>query len=277
MKTRALLPLLALLALALSASASTYTLRWGDTLTTVAQRFGVGVQALAAANGITNPDRVVAGTALTVPARGGVAASAATAAPTVWHVVQRGENLTLIARRFGTTVAELRQINRLADPDHLREGQRLAVTGPRAAAVAGAIPISATRAGVCPVRGAGPWDVSDSFSAPRPGGSRHEGNDIFARRGTPVVAPAGGTLRLVQGVRAGNAFYLTADDSTVYYGAHLDGYRAVPGRIEAGQPIGAVGNSGDAGATPPHLHFEVKPGGGAPVDPHGALRAWCRG
>ena len=278
MNARALLRLLALAALVLSASASTYTLRWGDTLIGVAHRFGVPVSALAAANGITNPDHVRAGQRLTVPSPGAAASPASAVGPgAVEHVVRSGENLTLIARRYGTTVTALQHLNQLADPDFLREGQRLRVSA-GGVSVADAVPIAAVTAMPrCPVVGAGPWDVSDSYSAPRPGGYRHEGNDIFARRGATVVAPASGTLRLVQGMRAGNAFYLTADDGTVYYGAHLHAYTATSGRIEAGQAIGSVGNTGDASATPPHLHFEIKPAGGAPVDPHRAITAACRG
>ncbi|MGI8794894.1 MAG: LysM peptidoglycan-binding domain-containing protein, partial [Acidimicrobiales bacterium] len=109
MKTRALTSILALLALAFAASASTYTLQWGDTLIHVAKRFGVPVSTVAAANGINNPDHVVAGRTLSLPSGQGPAPApiaGATAAGAV-HVVQPGENLTLIARRFGTTVSEL--------------------------------------------------------------------------------------------------------------------------------------------------------------------------
>lgn len=275
MPSRAFLRLLALAGLLVAASASTYTLRWGDTLTGVAQRFRVAVSTLARANDIADPDQVRAGRTLRVPTD---SAAPAGAGGTATHVVRPGENLTSIARRYATTTSRLRALNQLADPDFLREGQRLVVAGSAEPTVAGATPIAATVSlPQCPVAGAGPWDVSDGYAAPRPGGFRHEGNDIFARRGTPVVAPAGGTLRLVQGQRAGNAFYLTADDGTVYYGAHLQSYAAGSGPVEAGRVIGGVGNSGDAAATPPHLHFEVKPGGGPAVDPNRALRAVCRG
>lgn len=280
MSTRALLRLLALAGLLLAASASTYTLRWGDTLTHVAHRFGVPVAALASANGIANPDHVRAGQTITVPGASTQSAgpSPAPASTTTTHVVRSGENLTSIAQRHGTTVTALQRLNQLADPDFLREGQRLQVVAAGGAGPAGATLISlSTALPACPVAGAGPWDVSDSYAAPRPGGFRHEGNDVFAQRGTPVVAPASGSLRLVQGMRAGNAFYLTADDGTVYYGAHLHAYTAASGRVEVGQQIGSVGNTGDAAATPPHLHFEIKPGGGPPVDPNRALRTACRG
>src|SRR5204862_118765 len=84
------------------------------------------------------------------------------------------------------------------------------------------------------------------WGAPRAQGF-HMGNDVVAARGTPVVAPVGGTLELKQGKIGGNAFYLRGDDGNTYYGAHLDSYVRDSGRIESGQQIGVVGDSGDAG------------------------------
>ena len=265
-----------LLVLAASASTGTYTLRRGDTLAKVARKLGVPMDALAKANGIADVNKVRAGQTLVVPkpakpAPAGGAAPvpvaavrpAATAATVLArHQVQPGETLSAIAKRYGTTVAELQRLNDLANPNRVREGRALAVPVP-------------APAGVCPVRGATRFDFADSWGAPRHGGRAHEGNDIFAPRGTEVLANVGGVLRHLRGALTGLGYYLAGDDGTTYFGAHLDALAAKPGRVEAGTVIGVVGSTGNAVGTPPHLHFEVKPGGGPPVNPHAYLRSLC--
>jgi murein DD-endopeptidase MepM/ murein hydrolase activator NlpD len=245
-----------LLAASSSAAAGGYTVRWGDTLSAIGRRLGVAPTSLASANGIADLDRIKAGQVLTVP-QGGHAVAVGTTAG-VFHVVQSGENLATIARRFGTTQSALVSANGLSNPNRLAIGQRLVIPGQR---------------WLCPVRG----DASpvESFGDPRPGGRRHQGVDIYAARGTPVVASVGGVLRHVRGNIAGNAYYLAGDDGTTYYGAHMDSYVAGPGRVNAGAVIGRVGSTGNADGFTPHLHFEIHPGGGAAVDPWPLVSRAC--
>jgi murein DD-endopeptidase MepM/ murein hydrolase activator NlpD len=155
-------------------------------------------------------------------------------------------------------VAELVKLNGLKNPDRVLAGAALKVPG---------------GAWLCPVRGH--HTVVDNWGAPRPGGRRHVGNDIFAARGTPVLAPVAGVIRLVHGAVAGNAFYLRGDDGVTYYGAHLDSYARGPGRVAAGEVVGAVGSTGNAAPLGAHLHFEIHPGGGAPVNPWFTLSKVC--
>ena len=267
---------LALLVVAATASTGTYTLRRGDTLSKVARRLGVPMDALARANGIADVNKVRAGQKLVVPSpdapgdRDAAAAAPATvpvsssrpATVLGRHQVQAGETLSEIAKQYGTTVRELQQLNDLANPNRVRVGRALVVPVPAPPAV-------------CPVRGASRFDFADSWGAPRHGGRAHAGNDIFAPRGAEVLANVGGTLRHLRGTLTGLGYYLAGDDGDTYYGAHLDALRARPGRVEAGAVIGVVGSTGNAQGTPPHLHFEVKPGGGPPVDPHPYLRSVC--
>ena len=259
----------ALLAVAATASTGSYTLRRGDTLGRVARKLGVGIDLLAKANGIADVNKVRAGQTLVVPSPGdpGVAAAAPVSAtrPGVAlgrHQIQGGETLSGIAQRYSTTVKELQRLNDLANANRIRVGRALVVPVP--------VPV-----GVCPVRGASRSDFADSWGAPRHGGRAHAGNDVFAARGTEVVANVGGTLRHLRGTLTGLGYYLTGDDGDMYYGAHLDALVAGPGRIEMGEVIGLVGTTGNAQGTPPHLHFEVKPGGGPPIDPHPYLRSVC--
>ena len=132
---------------------------------------------------------------------------------------------------------------------------------------------------------------SDDFGDPRSQG-RHEGNDIMAARRAPAVAAEGGTVTLWTTSRAaGCMLYLHGDSGTTYLYIHLNndlgrgndnrgecvpGVAYAPGlktgdRVEAGEPVGFVGDSGDANGIQPHLHFELHPGGGAAVDPYRAL------
>ncbi len=129
----------------------------------------------------------------------------------------------------------------------------------------------------------GDVNFSDDYGAPRAGTVWHHGNDIFADRGTPVVAVADGRLsRVGVNTLGGNRLWLTDDAGNSFYYAHLSAYApaALEGaRVSRGQVIAFVGNTGQAITTPPHLHFEVHPGGeeNDSVDPYPYLIAWQRG
>lgn len=114
--------------------------------------------------------------------------------------------------------------------------------------------------GLCPVTG--PVRFTDTWGAPRSGGRRHQGVDIFAPEGTPVVAVADGRVEHYNNSLGGLSYQLDADDGTSYYGTHLSGYaNEGAGHVAAGTVIGYVGRTGNAATTPPHLHWEIHPGG----------------
>jgi septal ring factor EnvC (AmiA/AmiB activator) len=120
----------------------------------------------------------------------------------------------------------------------------------------------------CPV--AGPTSFVDSFGDPRPGGRTHEGIDMIAAYGTPVVAVSSGTARPAGSI-GGLGVVLEHDsggDWTFY--AHLSSYGA-SGHVGVGTVIGYVGPENGVN----HLHFEYHPAGGAAVDPYAALVAVC--
>lgn len=127
----------------------------------------------------------------------------------------------------------------------------------------------------------GEVSFTDDYGAPRAGTGWHHGNDVFGPRGTPLLAVADGTLsRVGINTLGGNRLWLTDDAGNAFYYAHLSAYApaAVEGaRVTAGQVIGFLGNTGQAITTPPHLHFEVHPGGGDSVNPYPYLIAWQRG
>jgi murein DD-endopeptidase MepM/ murein hydrolase activator NlpD len=140
-----------------------------------------------------------------------------------------------------------------------------------AAAVDGPVGVIASGAWICPVQG--PHAFSNDYGQPRPGGRTHQGNDILAARGTPIVANVAGDVARNESGRGGLSYFLHGVDGNTYFGAHMSGYAAT-GQVAAGTVIGYVGDTGDARGTP-HLHFEIHPGGGGPVNPYATLRTYC--
>jgi murein DD-endopeptidase MepM/ murein hydrolase activator NlpD len=139
----------------------------------------------------------------------------------------------------------------------------------------------------------GTVEFSDDYGAPRPQGP-HEGIDILAPRHALALAAEAGRVRFYTGSgRAGCMLYLDGKSGTTYYYIHLNndltngndnrggcrlGVTFPKGlksgaRVSAGQPIGYVGDSGDANGIHPHLHFEVHPHGGRSTDPYQRLLA----
>lgn len=123
-------------------------------------------------------------------------------------------------------------------------------------------------------------DAADRFGAPR-SGHTHQGQDVMAACGTPIVAARGGTVQYA-GFEANAGNYIVIDGKSTpldFMYAHLA--RPSPlhtgNPVRTGQPIGVVGQTGDATAC--HLHFEIWTGpgwyeGGSPIDPLPFLKRW---
>ena len=126
---------------------------------------------------------------------------------------------------------------------------------------------------------AGATKYIDDFGQARPGGP-HQGNDLMAAKKTPVVAVEPGKIKFwTTSASAGCMLYLYGDSGTTYFYIHLNNDltmkndnrgKCVPGvayarglrdgaKVQAGQMIGYVGDSGDANGIASHLHFEVHP------------------
>ena len=113
-----------------------------------------------------------------------------------------------------------------------------------------------------PVVGVRSRDLDDSWHAPRDGGVRlHKGIDIFAPKGTAIVAVEDGIVSYIgDQPKGGHCLWLTTESGTSFYYAHLD--RWAPGlyegmEVQSGDLLGFVGNTGNAIHTPSHLHFAI--------------------
>lgn len=178
--------------------------------------------------------------------------------PPLVHVVRPGETLWRIARRYGVPLELLAKQNGIDDPAVIREGMRLTIPG-RGRDPAGAVrPGETERSGApdgwtWPLRGA----ISSRLGARRSHGP-HQGIDILAPQGSPVVAARDGTVSFSG--RRGNY-------GQVVYLEHRDGYTSIYAHnsenlvrrgvhVKRGQVIARSGQTGNA--TAPHLHFEVR-------------------
>jgi peptidoglycan LD-endopeptidase LytH len=133
-----------------------------------------------------------------------------------------------------------------------------------------------TGGGTCPV--AGPVLFSDTWGAPRSGGRSHQGVDMIAARGTPIVAIYDGRIhRITTGVLSGYAVWLRADNGDLFFYAHLDGYGdiSVGQQVPEGYVIGYNGSTGNAPDWLPHLHFEWHPSGIGAVNPYPLVKSLC--
>lgn len=121
-----------------------YYVRAGDTLTSIANRYGVSVEALAAANKLPNADAIYIGQRLVIPVNGHDSApNAAASVPDTpgTYTVRPGDTLIGIATQFGVTVDDLMAANKLTDPGLVRIGQVLKIPGQVSQAADPAIPL----------------------------------------------------------------------------------------------------------------------------------------
>lgn len=118
-----------------------------------------------------------------------------------------------------------------------------------------------------PVEGVKISQIQDTWGAARSAGRKHEGVDIFAKRGTPVLSSTQGIVRRMnQNSLGGTVVWIIGPDRSMHYYAHLDAYAAhiqVGDWVEAGETIAYVGNTGNAKNTPPHLHYGIYKSTGA--------------
>lgn len=238
-----------------------HAVKSGETISGIANRYGIRIADLVRWNGLVD-GKLYAGASLVLYNPGSLPGTPSAGSAATTHVVRKGETLSGIAAKYGVSAPSIAAASGLKSANHIVLGQKLSI--PASAGTAG----SAIR---CPVPGA---KFINDWGFGRSGGRAHAGNDLFAPRGTPVLAPTSGRIDVANGTLGGKQFRLTSNDGTIWYGTHMDAFGKT-GTVKAGDIVGYVGNSGNARGGPTHLHFEVHPGGGAAVNPYPVLRAAC--
>lgn len=260
----------------------------GDTVASIARRYGVDADTIRAANGLVG-DRLYVGARLRLTnpnpqlkmSRISAVDPASARSTASTYTVRDGDVLERIARRHGVSLSSLLAANGLRSDSLIVPGDRLTIPGAgssksssgNAAATTGSAGAASRPDIVCPVRGA---SFMNDWGFPRGGSRFHEGTDLFASTGTTIVAPASGTINYGANTLGGTTFTLTTSDGWVFYGAHLHAAIGSSRTVQAGSPIATVGASGNAAGGDPHLHLGVRPAGGAPINPYPALAAACR-
>ena len=112
--------------------------------------------------------------------------------------------------------------------------------------------------------------IANTWGAPRGDSRRHEGQDIFAPKGTPILsATSGYVVKIGEDNLGGHTVSVIGDGGRKYYYAHLDSYAPnlqVGDYVTRKTVLGYVGSTGNADGTPPHLHFGIYTSTGA-IDP----------
>ena len=160
---------------------SSYVVKAGDSLTRIAALHGTTIAEIVRLNGLANANAIRVGQTLVVPEGGTPAATPAPVVPPAaggtTYVVKKGDNLTRIASQHGTTVAEIMQLNGLANANSIREGQTLVVSGTAAPSPTVPAPVPAA-----------PAPAPANPTAPEPlapdGGSLE---NFFKNKDVPVV------------------------------------------------------------------------------------------
>jgi murein DD-endopeptidase MepM/ murein hydrolase activator NlpD len=234
----------------------TYQVAEGDSISTIAERFGVTQETILWANDITNPDMIKPGEKLEVLPVSGVK-----------YEVESGDNLEDIAKRHKVEPEAIVGYawNQISDPDLVGEGQELIIPGgekPRRVAVASSRGAAPSGGANLAAGGSLQWPTyGPILQYYRPG---HRALDISPPYGTPVYAAEAGRVITASQLSWGLGFHIVIDHGNGFRStyAHLSQFAVERGQIvQRGQMIGRVGSTG--WSTGPHVHFVLKYNGTA--------------
>ena len=233
-----------------------YSVRVGDTISSIAQYFGISVNTILWENNLTAKSYIKPGNKLRILPTSGVS-----------HTVAKGENLASIAKKYDVEANEILAVNNLANANQIRIGEELIIPGARRVvdqAVATtrrprslAEIITGQGEAAVPVAGAKMnWPVQGRITQYY--SWRHNGLDIANKIGTPIYAAEAGTVVEAAWNAGGYGYYIVIDHGggkKTRYG-HLSKFACSVGdEVAKGENIGFVGSTGRS--TGPHLHFEV--------------------
>jgi murein DD-endopeptidase MepM/ murein hydrolase activator NlpD len=245
---------------------STYLVKPGDTLSEIAELYGVSVNTIIWANSLSGKTIHPGQTLVVLPVTG------------VEHTVAKGETLASVAKKFGGSAADIADYNGLDAAAPLAAGTAIIIpNGELAAAAPPAKTASAAPAASAgsnttgnPYRGGSGAEIDGYYENPVPGAELSQGLhgenavDLAIARGTPIHAAAAGTVIIARGGGGWNGGYgnyvviAHANGTETLYAHMKDGGVAVSvgQSVAQGAVIGYVGSTGDA--TGPHVHFEVR-------------------
>jgi len=236
---------------------STYTVKEGDNISEIADRFGVSVNTILWANDISDVNTIRPGDDLLIlPVSG------------LQYTVRAGDTIAAIADRYDADADEIALFNGLSSSADLKAGSDIIIPGgamPTAKSVKSAASGSKAKASA-PASRSLPA-VSGFFGNPLPGGRvsqgihGYNGVDIAAPSGTPIYAAAGGSVVVAKNNDAynggyGNYIVIDHGNGTQTLYAHMSSTAVSGGSVSKGDLIGYVGNTGRS--TGNHLHFEVR-------------------
>ena len=240
---------------------SVYVVRPGDTISEIADMFGVSVNTIVWANNLSGPKDVHVGDTLVILPVSGIS-----------HVVTKGETLQSVAKKFGGDPKEIAQYNGLDPAEPLAAGTTVLIPGgdisPQKSPAAAEARRGAVRNSAEPYLGGSGPARAGYYENPVPGAILTQGIhgwnavDLAAPRGTPVHAAADGTVIIARDNNGWNGGYgnyvvITHGNGTQTLYAHMTHTAVSAGQaVSAGDVIGYLGSTGES--TGPHLHFEVR-------------------
>lgn len=234
---------------------SLYLVREGDSLSEIAEMFGVSVNTILWANEIKDASTIQPGdTLLILPVSG------------VQYTVKRGGTLSDVAKLFDADVTEIALFNGIDASAPLAAGTELIIPGGNLVAKTTQKTAATGKSGATPPSKPLP-ELTGYYGNPVPGARLTQGLhgtngvDLGAPKGTPVYASASGTVIVAKGGGGynggyGNYIVISHDNGTQTLYAHLSSLSVSSGEVAKGDLIGAVGNTGRS--TGFHLHFEVR-------------------
>lgn len=230
-----------------------YTVREGDSLSQVADMFGVNTNTIMWANDLNRANEIQPGDDLVILPVAGVR-----------HVVTDGDTVSTIAKKYDGDEGEIIEYNQILTPDELLEGETIIIPG-------GAVQVPVrSGSGAQPVKVSGSTGVASvGFSHPAPGSIKTQGIhgynavDLAGGAGSPIRAAAGGEVVVAKASGwnggYGNYIVIRHPNGTQTLYAHLSSVSVGMGNyVSQGEVIGGMGNTGRSTGT--HLHFEVRGG-----------------
>ncbi len=237
---------------------SVYTVRSGDSLSQIAEMYGVTSNTILWANDLDSATDIRPGDSLIILPIAGVQ-----------HTVASGDSLSSIAEKYEGDEEEILAYNQLGSASDLTEGDEIVIPGGRIEQQAPAQRSSGVASTPQPAQQSGSVSQSAGLTHPLPGAVRTQGLhgynavDFGAAHGTTIRAAAAGEVIVSRGSgwNGGYGNYIVIrhpNGVQTLYAHNTQNYVGVGEYVEAGQSIGTVGTSGRS--TGPHLHFEVRGG-----------------